>query len=117
MITVFYYPKCSTCIRALKWLREQGIEFNERHIVEEVPTAGELREILNKSGLPIKKLFNVSGKVYKEMNIKDKLDSMSDDEKISLLAGNGMLIKRPLVLGEDFSLIGFKESEWVDKLC
>ena len=117
MITVFYYPKCSTCIRALKWLREQGIEFNERHIVEEVPTAGELREILNKSGLPIKKLFNVSGKVYKEMNIKDKLGSMSDDEKIALLAGNGMLIKRPLVLGEDFSLIGFKESEWVDKLC
>ena len=117
MITVFYYPKCSTCIRALKWLREQGIEFNERHIVEEVPTGGELREILNKSGLPIKKLFNVSGKVYKEMNIKDKLASMSDDEKISLLAENGMLIKRPLVLGEDFSLIGFKESEWVDKLC
>ena len=94
------YPKCSTCKRAKAWLTENGVAFDDRHIVEDNPTAEELKAWWEKSGLPLKKFFNTSGLVYKE------------EEQLALLATNGMLVKRPLVIGEDFVLIGFKEAEW-----
>lgn len=103
---VFHYPKCSTCVKARKWLRDRNIDFVDKNIVEE------LKKVLEYSGLPIKKLFNTSGMLYREMNIKEKTDKMSDDEKLSLLSENGMLVKRPIVLGDKFALVGFKESEW-----
>ena len=109
---VFHYPKCSTCVKARKWLRDKNVEFTEKNIVEETPSVEELKKVLEHSGLPIKKLFNTSGMLYRELNIKEKMDTMSDDEKLKLLAENGMLIKRPIVLGDDFALVGFKESEW-----
>ena len=101
---VFHYPKCSTCVKARKWLRDKNVEFTEKNIVEETPSVEEL-----------KKLFNTSGMLYRELNIKEKMDNMSDDEKLKLLSENGMLIKRPIVLGDDFALVGFKESEWENK--
>ena len=107
------YPKCSTCQKAKKWLDEQGVEYTERHIVENNPTYDELKEWYTKSGLPLKKFFNTSGLLYKEMNLKDKLPTMSEDEQLKLLATNGMLVKRPLVVKEDLVLVGFKEAEWV----
>ena len=106
------YPKCSTCQRAKKWLDEHNIEYTERHIVENNPTYEELKEWYQMSGLPLKKFFNTSGMLYKEMQLKDKLPTMSEDEQLKLLATNGMLVKRPLVIGDDFVLVGFKESEW-----
>lgn len=106
------YPKCTTCIKARKWLEENNIEFTSRHIVEENPTAEELKTFIKLSGLPTKKFFNTSGMLYREMNLKDKLTTMSDDEMISLLATNGMLVKRPLVVGENGVLIGFKAETW-----
>ena len=106
------YPKCSTCKRAKAWLTENGVAFDDRHIVEDNPTAEELKEWWEKSGLPLKKFFNTSGLVYKEQNLKERLPDMSDEEQLALLATNGMLVKRPLVIGEDFVLIGFKETEW-----
>lgn len=106
------YPKCSTCKRAKAWLTENGIAFDDRHIVEDNPTAEELKEWWEKSGLPLKKFFNTSGLVYKEQNLKERLPDMSEEEQLALLATNGMLVKRPLVIGEDFVLIGFKEAEW-----
>ena len=109
---VFHYPKCSTCVKARKWLRDKNVEFTEKNIVEETPSVEELRKVLDYSGLHIKKLFNTSGMLYRELNIKEKMDTMSDDEKLKLLSENGMLIKRPIVLGDDFALVGFKESEW-----
>ena len=112
---VFHYPKCSTCVKARKWLRDKNVEFTEKNIVEETPSVEELKKVLEDSGLPIKKLFNTSGMLYRELNIKEKMDTMSDDEKLKLLAENGMLIKRPIVLGDDFALVGFKESEWGNK--
>ena len=110
------YPKCSTCQKAKKWLDEQGVEYTERHIVENNPTYDELKEWYTKSGLPLKKFFNTSGLLYKEMNLKDKLPTMSEDEQLKLLATNGMLVKRPLVVKEDLVLVGFKEPEWDEKL-
>ena len=110
------YPKCSTCQKAKKWLDEQGVEYTERHIVENNPTYDELKEWYTKSGLPLKKFFNTSGLLYKEMNLKDKLPTMSEDEQLKLLATNGMLVKRPLVVKEDLVLVGFKEAEWDEKL-
>lgn len=107
-----WYPKCSTCQKAKKWLDTQEIEYTERHIVEENPTYEELKEWHQKSGLSLKKFFNTSGMLYKEMKLKDKLPEMSEDEQLKLLATNGMLVKRPLLLDEDKVLVGFKEKEW-----
>lgn len=110
------YPKCSTCKKAKKWLDEHEIVYTDRHIVEENPSYEELKEWYQRSGLPLKKFFNTSGMLYKEMKLKDKLPAMSEEEQLKLLATNGMLIKRPLVVKEDTVLIGFKEAEWVEKL-
>jgi len=109
---VLVYRKCSTCIKALKWLEANHIAFEERPIVEQNPTYEELKAWHQMSGLPLKNFFNTSGKLYKEMNLKDKLKEMTEEEQLQLLATNGMLVKRPLVVGEDFVLTGFKESEW-----
>ena len=106
------YPKCSTCRKAKKYLEENNVEFIDRHIVEDNPTAEELTEWIKKSGLPVKKFFNTSGKLYKDMGLKDKLAAMSDEEQISLLASNGMLVKRPLIIEGEKVLVGFKEVEW-----
>lgn len=109
---VLVYRKCSTCIKALKWLEENGVKFEERPIVEENPTYEELKEWYEKSGLPLKKFFNTSGLMYKDMGLKDKLPTMSEEEQLQLLSTNGMLVKRPLVVGDDFVLTGFRENEW-----
>ena len=113
---VLVYRKCSTCLKALKWLEEHNVTFTERPIVEENPTYEELKEWYTKSGLPLKKFFNTSGLLYKDMGLKDKLPTMSEDEQLKLLATNGMLVKRPLVVGDDFVLTGFRELEWVEKI-
>ena len=113
---VLVYRKCSTCQKALKWLESHHIIFEERPIVEEHPTYEELKEWYAKSGLPLKKFFNTSGNLYKQMNLKDKLKEMSEDEQLKLLATDGMLVKRPLVIGENFALTGFREKEWEEKL-
>lgn len=112
MILVLQYPKCSTCKKALQWLEEHGVAFESRHIVEENPTVQELELWWKKSGLPLKKFFNTSGNLYKEQNLKDKLPQMSEQEQLELLATNGMLVKRPLVITEDTVLVGFKEDQW-----
>ena len=106
------YPKCSTCRRAKKYLEDKGIEFQDRHIVEENPTEEELTEWIRMSGLPVKKFFNTSGMKYKELGLKDRLAGMSDEEQIRLLASDGMLVKRPLLIDGDRILVGFKEKEW-----
>ena len=110
------YPKCSTCKKAKNWLESNGVEFEDRHIVENNPTAEELKAWYEKSGLPLKKFFNTSGLLYKEMKLKDKLPAMSEEEQLQLLATNGMLVKRPLLIDGDTVLIGFKEAEWSEKL-
>ena len=110
------YPKCSTCQKAKKWLDEHNIKYTERHIVEENPTYDELKEWYVKSDLPLKKFFNTSGLLYKEMQLKDKLPTMSEEEKLQLLATNGMLVKRPLIVNGDTVLVGFKEAEWSEKM-
>lgn len=108
------YPKCSTCKKAKKWLEENNIEFEERNIVTKTPTIEELTKWIQKSGQDIKKWFNTSGLKYKELNLKDKLPNMTDKEKINLLASDGMLIKRPLLISEKGIVIGFKEEKWND---
>ncbi len=113
---VLVYRKCSTCIKALKWLEEHNVAFDERPIVEENPTYEELKEWYKKSELPLKKFFNTSGLLYKDMGLKDKLPTMSEEEQLKLLATNGMLVKRPLVVGEDYVLTGFREKEWEEKM-
>ncbi|MCI5869030.1 MAG: arsenate reductase family protein [Dorea sp.] len=113
---VLVYRKCSTCQKALKWLESHQVEFEERPIVEEHPTYEELKKWYEKSGLPLKKFFNTSGMLYKEMKLKDKLAEMDEEEQLKLLATNGMLVKRPMVIGEDFVLVGFKEKEWAEKI-
>ena len=110
------YPRCSTCQKAKKWLDEHKIEYTERHIVEDNPSYDELKEWHKKSGLPLKKFFNTSGMLYKEMQLKDKLPGMSEEEQWKLLATNGMLVKRPLVIDGNTVLVGFKEAEWAEKL-
>ena len=110
------YPKCSTCIRAKKWLAGRNIGFTDRNIVEENPKADELKVWIERSGLSSKKFFNTSGRLYKEMHLKDKLESVSEDDRIALLASDGMLVKRPLIIADDFILIGFKEAEWERKM-
>lgn len=110
------YPKCSTCQRARKWLDGKGVTYEARDIKAENPTAAELKEWLQKSGLPLKKFFNTSGILYKEMKLKDKLPSMGEAEQLELLATDGMLVKRPILVTEDTVLTGFKEAEWETKL-
>ena len=106
------YPKCSTCKRAKKFLEDRGIAFQDRHIVEENPTEEELTKWIEMSGLPVKKFFNTSGMKYKELRLKDRLPGMSQEEQISLLASDGMLVKRPLLIDGDRVLVGFKEKDW-----
>ena len=113
---VLVYRKCSTCQKALKWLEEHNVEFDERPIVEENPTYEELKIWYAKSGMPLKKFFNTSGLLYKDMGLKDKLPQMTEEEQLQLLATNGMLVKRPLAVGEGVVLTGFKENEWSEKL-
>ena len=110
------YPQCSTCKKAKNWLESNGVEFEDRHIVENNPTAEELKVWYEKSGLPLKKFFNTSGLKYKELGLKDKLPNMTEKEQLNLLGTDGMLVKRPLVIGDDFVLIGFKEPQWAEKL-
>ena len=104
--------QCSTCQKARKWLEANHLEFTERHIVEENPSYEELKEWYAESGLPLKKFFNTSGMLYKEMQLKDKLPAMSEEEQLKLLATNGMLVKRPLIVNGNIILTGFKEAEW-----
>ena len=113
---VLCFAKCTTCQKALKWLSEQGIEYTLRPIKEKNPSAEELAAWHKKSGLPIKRFVNTSGLLYKEMKLKDKLPEMSDEEIYALLATDGMLVKRPLVVEEDYVLTGFKEVEWAEKM-
>lgn len=106
------YPKCTTCQKAKKWLESQGIAYTERNIAEENPTYAELKKWYKKSGLPLKRFFNTSGLLYKSMQLKDKLPEMSEEEQLKLLATNGMLVKRPLIVDGDRVLTGFKMAEW-----
>lgn len=107
------YPKCSTCKKAKKHLENCGVDFEDRNITEDNPTEDELREWIKKSGLPIKRFFNTSGVKYRELGLKDRLDVMNEDEKIKLLASDGMLVKRPILIDKDRILVGFKEKDWV----
>ena len=115
-ITVLCYKKCTTCQKALKWLDAQEIPYTERPIKEENPSREELETWYKRSGLPLKRFFNTSGNLYKEMKLKDRLPQMSEEEQLDLLSSDGMLVKRPLVVGEDFVLTGFKEAEWKEQL-
>lgn len=110
------YKKCGTCQKALKWLAQKEIAYEERPIIEENPSLEELKAWYAKSGLPLKRFFNTSGVLYKEMGLKDKLKEMSEEEQLALLATDGKLVKRPLVVGEDFVLTGFKEAEWEEHM-
>ena len=110
------YPKCSTCKKAKKWLDEHQVAYDDRHIVEENPTFEELKDWHGRSGMPLKKFFNTSGMLYKEMKLKDKLPTMSEEEQLRLLATNGMLVKRPLIVDGNTVITGFKEAEWSEKL-
>lgn len=110
------YPKCSTCQKAKKWLDAQNITYTERHIAEDNPSYDELKQWHEKSGMPLKKFFNTSGMLYKDMKLKDRLPDMSEEEQLKLLATNGMLVKRPLLVDGDKVLVGFKEAEWAEKL-
>lgn len=115
-ILFLQYPKCGTCQKASKWLKENGIEVDSRDISKENPTKSELSEWIKKSGLSISKFFNTSGKIYKENNLKDKVESASQSELTDILASDGMVVKRPLIVAKDFVLVGFNEEEWSTKL-
>lgn len=110
------YPPCTTCKKAKAWLDERGVDYQARHIKEENPTAEELKAWHEKSGLPLKKFFNTSGLAYKALGLKDRLPTMSEQEQYQLLASDGMLVKRPLVIGDDFALVGFREAQWQERL-
>lgn len=116
MIKFICYPKCTTCQKAKKWLDDNKIEYELRDIKLNNPTLEELAEWHEKSGLPLKKFFNTSGLLYKSLDLKNRIPTMSEDEMLQLLATDGMLVKRPLLVGEDFVLVGFKEGEWSAKL-
>lgn len=116
MILFVEYPKCSTCQKAKKWLLENQVEFEDRHIIEDNPSKEELKAWYEKSGLPLKRFFNTSGMKYKELKLKDRLPDMSEEEQLELLDSDGMLVKRPVLVGDDFVLTGFKEKEWTEKL-
>ncbi len=113
---VLCYPKCTTCQKALKWLDDNGIEYEVRNIKEDNPTVEELTEWYNRSGLDIKRFFNTSGLLYKSMELKDKLPGMTDEEKLALLSSDGMLVKRPLIISDKGIYTGFKEKEWLTLL-
>lgn len=115
-MVVLVYKKCGTCQKALKWLAQNEVAYEERPIIEEHPSLEELKVWYAKSGLPLKRFFNTSGVLYKEMGLKDKLKEMTEEEQLELLATDGKLVKRPLVVGEDFVLTGFKEAEWEEHL-
>ncbi len=110
------YPKCSTCRKAKKWLDEHGFEYESRHIIEDNPSADELRKWWEISDLPLKRFFNTSGMKYRELKLKDKLPDMSEDEQLDLLATDGMLVKRPVLIDGDVVLVGFKIKEWEERL-
>ena len=110
------YPKCTTCRKAKKWLDDNSIEYEERSIAEDNPTYEELKRWYAQSGLDLRQFFNTSGKLYREMNLKDKLADMTEEEKLRLLSSDGMLVKRPIAVKEDTVLVGFKETEWAEKL-
>ena len=112
MVKFICYPKCTTCQRAEKWLKDNGISYEFRDIKTDNPTLEELTEWYKKSGLPLKKFFNTSGLLYKSLDLKNKIPSMSEDEMLNLLSTDGMLVKRPLLIGDGFVLVGFKEDEW-----
>jgi len=113
---VYCYPKCTTCKKALKWLDEKGISYELLDIKEQNPSEEDLRGWYQMAGLPLKKFFNTSGMIYRDMGLSKKLPDMSEDEQLALLATDGMLVKRPLLIGDDFVLTGFKEADWEDKL-
>lgn len=110
------YPKCTTCRKAKKFLTENNIEFIDRHIADENPTKEELKDWIAKSGLPINKFFNTSGVLYREMQLKDKVKVLPEDELLDILASNGMLVKRPIVIRDNTVLVGFKEADWIERL-
>ena len=110
------YPKCSTCQKAKRWLDSRSIAYADRHIVEENPTEEELTAWIQKSGMPIKKFWNTSGQLYRQMELSRKLPEMSQEDQIKLLSTNGMLCKRPILVGEDFVLTGFREKEWEERI-
>ena len=110
------YDRCGTCKKAEKWLRDKGIEYSKRPIKEDNPTCDELKAWQEKSGLPIKKLFNTSGTLYREMNLKDRLPNMTDEEMVQLLSTDGLLVKRPIMVTDDCVLVGFKEADWAEKI-
>ena len=110
------YPKCSTCQKAKQWLEQNKIKFEERHIKEDHPTLEELKEWHHRSGLPLKRFFNTSGLKYKELQLKDKLPTMSEEEQYALLATDGLLVKRPILVCKDHVLVGFREAEWKEAL-
>ncbi len=116
MLIFIEYPKCTTCKRAKAWLDEAGIEYTDRNIKDENPTIDELREWYAKSGLPLKRFFNTSGMLYKQMSLKDKLPQMSEEEQLELLSTDGMLVKRPIIINDDTILVGFRQEEWEQKL-
>ncbi len=116
MLIFIEYPKCTTCKRAKAWLDEAGIEYTDRNIKDENPTIDELREWYAKSGLPLKRFFNTSGMLYKQMSLKDKLPQMSEEEQLELLSTDGMLVKRPIIINDDTILVGFRQEEWKQKL-
>ncbi|MCH5583369.1 arsenate reductase family protein [Shimazuella sp. AN120528] len=115
MLTFFQYPKCGTCRKAKKFLNDQGISYEERHIVEKPPTVEELREFITISDLPIQKFFNTSGQVYRKLDLSKRLPNMTDEEKLELLASDGMLVKRPILTDGKSVTVGFKEEEWKEK--
>lgn len=110
------YPKCTTCQKAKKWLDDNKIEYTDRHIKEDNPTYDELKAWYEKSGLPLKRFFNTSGMLYKSMSLKDKLPTMAEEEQLRLLATDGMLVKRPIIVSDNIILSGFREKEWEEKL-
>lgn len=116
MLIFIEYPKCTTCKRAKAWLDEAGIEYTDRNIKDENPTIDELREWYAKSKLPLKRFFNTSGMLYKQMSLKDKLPQMSEEEELELLSTDGMLVKRPIIINDDTILVGFRQDEWEQKL-
>ena len=116
-VLLIEYPKCTTCKKAKKWLEEHGINYTDRNIKEENPTEEEVREFHKKSGLPLKRFFNTSGMLYRDMQLKDRLPTMTEEEQYALLGTDGMLVKRPLIVAEDFVLVGFREKEWEERLA
>ncbi|MGL5541414.1 MAG: arsenate reductase family protein [Erysipelotrichaceae bacterium] len=116
MIRLIEYPRCSTCVKARKWLQGQEVVFESQHIVDQTPTSAQLSQWIEQSGLPIQSFFNTHGTLYKELGLKDKLSTLSKEDMLALLASNGMLIKRPLLIVNDQVCVGFKETQWEQAL-